>query len=191
LTSHHQHKALTDEELLAQYRQTGDNQWLGHALERYTLLLLGVAMKYLKDKEQAQDAVQQIFLKALIHLPQGEILNFKGWLYVLMRNYCLQQLRDKPFHAPEEALDRLTEEAGDSREEIAWKNYTLEQMTETLKDLNQEQRVSLELFYLQKKSYEQIMGQTGFSFMQVKSYIQNGKRNLKLMLLKKLGNRQS
>ena len=78
---------LSDEELLAMYRQEQNNEWIGYLLERYTLLLLGVAMKYLKDKEQAHDAVQQIFLKALVHLPNGEIQNFKGWIYVLMRNH--------------------------------------------------------------------------------------------------------
>ncbi len=62
---------------------------------------LGVALKYLKDRTQAEDAVQQVFLKALTHLPQEEILNFKGWLYVLMRNHCLQQLRDKTLSCPE------------------------------------------------------------------------------------------
>jgi RNA polymerase sigma-70 factor (ECF subfamily) len=157
-------------------------------LQRYTLLLLGVAIKYLKDKEQAQDAVQQVFMKALTHLPEGPIQNFKGWLYILTRNHCLQQLRDKQYFADDAVLQNVSSQQTD-REELILKDLTLKQMNIALQELSEEQRKAIVLFYLQKQSYEQIMQQTGFNFAQVKSYIQNGKRNLKLLLLKKLGNR--
>ncbi len=179
----HNPNNLTDEELLQKYRSSGDNQWLGYLLQRYTLLLLGVAMKYLKDKEQAQDAVQQIFLKALTQLPAGEILNFKGWLYILMRNHCLQLLR----HAGPVSDVYLQQRSAPAEEEedIPWKNYTEPQLNEALAALHQGQRICIILFYLQEKSYQQIMEQTSYTFVQVKSYIQNGKRNLKNILLKK------
>lgn len=176
---------LTDEDLLLRYRSSGDNQWLGVLLQRYTVLLLGVAMKYLKDKEQAQDAVQFVFLKALTHLPPGEILNFKGWLYVLMRNYCLQLLRDANPTAGDVVLTYISATETD-KEELVMHDRTLEQMNEEIDNLPGEQKTCVTMFYLEKKSYNQIMDQTGFNFTQVKSYIQNGKRNLKLALLRKL-----
>lgn len=182
-----QHTERTDEQLLQAFRSSGDNQWLGCLLQRYTMLLLGVAMKYLKDKDEAQDAVQHIFLKAITHLPQGEILNFKGWLYILMRNHCLQLLRDKSYKLPEEVLGNIPA-AANGMEDIKWHEYTLEQMNIALQELNEDQKNCVVLFYLEKKSYQQIMDQTGFNFAQVKSFIQNGKRNLKIILLKKLGN---
>lgn len=175
------HNAHTDEELLRRFRSTGDNAWLGILLERYTMLLLGVAMKYLKDKDAAQDAVQQIFLKSLTHLPAGEIGNFKGWLYVLMRNHCLQHLRDRVHLAGEEAIHYIPAEA-DRREEALQHEATLSEMQSALQDLAPEQGACIRAFYLQRKSYQQIMAETGFSFAQVKSYIQNGKRNLKIIL---------
>ena len=180
--------AYTDDELLSLFRRTGDNNWLGALLQRYTLLLLGVAMKYLKDSELAQDAVQQIFLKALMHLPQGEILNFKGWLYILMRNHCLQLLRDKTYHAPAEALDYVPAN-NIPAEDHELHNFTLEQMSTALTELSIEQKDCISLFYLEHKSYQDITDATGFTFGQVKSFIQNGKRNLKNLLLKKLANR--
>lgn len=176
----------SDEELLNVYRQSGDNQVLGFLLQRYTLLLLGVAMKYLKDKDAAQDAVQQVFLKAITHLPQGPVQNFKGWLYILMRNHCLQLLRDKSYKLPEEALANVPANSN-GLEEIKWQEYTLDQMNAALAELPEEQQQCVVLFYLKKMSYQQIMDRTGLSFAQVKSYIQNGKRNLKINLLKKLG----
>jgi len=180
------HTQLTDEQLLAGYRAGGDNKWLGYLLQRYTTLLLGVAMKYLKDKSQAEDAVQQVFIKALTHLPKEEIINFKGWLYILMRNHCLQQLRDKPHHTDDTLLAEVPQTETD-KEELQWQEHTLQQMNEAIEELNDEQKKTVVLFYLQHNSYEQIIGKTGYTFMQVKSYIQNGKRNLKSILLKKLG----
>jgi RNA polymerase sigma factor (sigma-70 family) len=184
-----QHTNLSDDELLATYRRDGDNQWMGYLLQRYTALLLGVALKYLKDKPQAEDAVQQVFIKVLTHLPKDPILNFKGWLYILMRNHCLEQLRGRTYNADESALGHLVATEPDA-EEIKWQEHTLQQMNEAIELLNDDQRRSIVLFYFKKYSYEQIIAETGFTFMQVKSFIQNGKRNLKTILLKKLGNRR-
>lgn len=185
------YKDTSDEELLELYRSSGDNNILGSLLQRYTVLLLGVAMKYLKDKVQAQDAVQQVFLKTLTSLPKGEIQNFKGWLYILMRNHCFQLLRDRSYHASDETLSYLPDEEKVNEKELIEKDIALDQMQEALQELNEEQKTALTLFYLKKMSYQQIMEQTGLSFMQVKSYIQNGKRNLKQLLIKKMSGRQT
>ncbi len=181
---------LTDEELLRNYRAESDNQWLGYLLLRYTALLFGVAMKYLKDKTLAEDAVQQVFEKVLTHMPHDEIHNFKGWLYILMRNHCLQQLRDKTRYSDETALTNISDTTTDT-DEMLWQDNTLQQMEEAISLLNEEQRKTIVLFYLQKYSYEQIIADTGYTFMQVKSFIQNGKRNLKTILLKKITPRES
>lgn len=161
---------------------------MGVLLQRYTALLLGVAMKYLKDRTMAEDAVQQVFEAALTHLPAQPILNFKGWLYILMRNHCLQQLRSKTYTAGEELIEALPYDAGTGTQEAHQLEHTLQQMTEAIEQLSEEQRSTITLFYLQRHTYEQIIERTGYTFMQVKSYIQNGRRNLKTILSKKLGN---
>jgi RNA polymerase sigma factor (sigma-70 family) len=172
----------TDEELLRQYRTTANNEWLGVLLQRYTVLLLGVAMKYLKDKEQAADAVQQVFMKVLTALPKGEIHNFKGWLYILMRNHCLQQLRDKKYVQGEEALVNRTAPELPDVQSLKEQEEEIYRMREALGQLEEGQRICISLFYLEKKTYQQIMEEKGFSFMQVKSHIQNGKRRLKYIM---------
>ena len=178
------HSHLSDDDLLRTYRRTGDNAWLGHLLQRYTVLLIGVAMKYLRDKEAAHDAVQQIFLKSLTHLPAGEIGNFKGWLYVLMRNHCLQKLRDQKYFAADEVLSMIPAEA-DALEALRQKELTLTELQDALGQLSPDQRICVDAFYLQRKSYQGIMAETGYSFAQVKSHIQNGKRNLKIILTRR------
>jgi RNA polymerase sigma factor (sigma-70 family) len=180
---------LSDEQLLRAYRDTGDSEWLGIALQRYTLLLLGVALKYLKDPIAAEDAVQQVFLKVLTHFPKEDIQNFKGWLYVLTRNHCLQELRHKDYTASVALTSQWSEVATD-HDDILWREQTLEQMEEAIGMLNDEQKKSITLFYLKRMSYDQVIAATGYTFTQVKSYIQNGKRNLKNILTKKMAQRK-
>lgn len=186
---HNVYTTNTDEELLSAFRSSGDNNVLGVILQRYTLLLLGVGIKYLKDKTLAQDAVQQVFLKAITHLPKDNIQNFKGWLYVLMRNHCLQVLRDKHHLTDEQQLNNHSDASID-KDEIAWKEFALDNINDALEQLEEQQRNCIILFYLKKQSYKQICEETAYSFEQVKSYIQNGKRNLKLILTKKEANRK-
>jgi len=174
---------LDDGELLRQYRATKDKKWLGALLERHTLLLLGVAMKYLKDKTQSEDAVQQVFLKIISNFPDTEIQNFKGWIYILMRNHCLTQLRDQGKVILTDKIEDIGEVA-DEPVDLGLNNYTSVQLAHALNELNEEQRKVIILFYLKNLSYEKIMQETGSSFQQVKSYIQNGKRNLKNILQK-------
>lgn len=186
MSDNNQHTNLTDDELLRLHRKSDDNRWMGVLLPRYTTLLLGVAMKYLKNKEQSADAVQQIFLKAITALPEEKIENFKGWLYILMRNHCLQLLRKKVYHDGDEQIALQEAHTAPDKEALYQHEWTLEQMKESITELEEGQRACIKLFYLEKKSYQDIMDQKGYSFMQVKSYIQNGKRNLKKILTQKL-----
>ena len=178
----------TDQELLEQFYTDHNNEWLGILLQRYTLLLLGVSMKYLKNEEEAKDSVQQIFLKVIQELQKYKVEYFKSWLYMVAKNHCLMKIRDRQGKITTEINDRLTtkpEEETDLQALIK-NDHTLELMEEALKELNPEQQQCVTLFYLQKKSYQEVSIETGFSMLQVKSHIQNGKRNLKILIEKKL-----
>ena len=181
------HKHITDQELLERFYADHDNHWLGILLERYTLLLLGVCMKYLKDEEQARDSVQQIFLKAITELHKYRVDYFKSWIYMVAKNHCLMQLRDKPGKNTVEVKDNIPAEAieGD-KESLLLNEKTYEYMSEALKELNADQQLCVTLFYIEKKSYQQIAEQTGYNMMKVKSHIQNGKRNMRILIEKKL-----
>lgn len=174
---------IEDGELLKRFYADKDNEWLGILLQRYTLLLLGVCMKYLKNEEEAKDGVQQVFLKAITELHKYKVDYFKSWLYMVAKNYCLMKLRDKGKHPVEitEKLLSAPDETEDKKKFIA-KDVALSHMETALEQLNAEQQQCITLFYLQKKSYQEITVQTGLSLLQVKSNIQNGKRNLKIML---------
>ncbi len=184
---------ISDQELLEKFYADHDNEWLGILLQRYTLLLLGVSMKYLKNEEEAKDSVQQIFLKVIQELQKYKVEYFKSWLYMVAKNHCLMKLRDKQGKMTAEINDRLAirpEEETD-RQALLQNDYTLSLMEDSLKELNPEQQQCVTLFYLEKKSYQVVSDETGFSMLQVKSYIQNGKRNLKLLIEKKMTEKNS
>jgi RNA polymerase sigma-70 factor (ECF subfamily) len=179
---------ISDQELLDKFYQDKNNHWLGILFQRYTLLLFGVSMKYLKNEEEAKDSVQQIFLKAITELKKYKVEYFKSWLYMVAKNHCLMKIRDRQHMVLTEIKEHSAiSPAEDNTLNIhIEKNRQLELMNQSLQELSKEQQLCVTLFYLEKKSYQQITGLTGFSLLQVKSYIQNGKRNLKLLLEKKL-----
>ena len=177
---------ITDAELLENYYATRDQQWIGVLLERYTLLLFGVCMKYMKDEHEAQDCVQQIFLKVLTEVGRYRIDYFKSWLYMVAKNHCLMKLRSTNGRVLREITDEALPANESDKTELLEHEKTYDLLEEALEELSAEQRQCVTLFYLQKKSYHEISEQTGFSPMQVKSYIQNGKRNLKLILERKI-----
>lgn len=184
-TDKHQH--LSDQQLLEQFYADHNNEWLGILLQRYTLLLLGVSMKYLKNEEEAKDSVQQIFLKVIQELRKYRVEFFKSWLYMVAKNHCLMKLRERQGKNTTEINDRLAATPGEEsdRQVLLENDHALELMESSLKELNPEQQQCVTLFYLQKKSYQQVSAETGYSMLQVKSFIQNGKRNLKILIEKK------
>jgi RNA polymerase sigma-70 factor (ECF subfamily) len=179
---------ITDQELLEKFYADHNNEWLGILLERYTLLLLGVCMKYLKNEDDAKDSVQQIFLKVIQELHKYRVEYLKSWIYMVAKNHCLMKLRDKQGKVPVEINEKLLSSPGEEtdRQVLLQNDQAIELMEEALKELNPEQKQCVTLFYLQKKTYQEINEITGFSLLQVKSYIQNGKRNLKILIERKM-----
>lgn len=183
-----QKKYSSDEELLNNFYKTNDDYWLGILLQRYSMLLLGVCMKYLNDEESAKDSVQEIFLHTLNEIKKHKVSYFKGWIYSVSKNHCLIKIR-KQKHAvlkTEELFDDKHDRGEDNElQQKLEKENIFEHLHDSLDELNSEQRRCVELFYLENKSYKEIEQITGFSILQVKSFIQNGKRNLKQFMEKK------
>jgi RNA polymerase sigma-70 factor (ECF subfamily) len=183
-------KLLEDLQLVALYKQTRDNNCVGVLFERHTQMVLGVCMKYLKDADNAHDAVMQIFEKLLTDLGRHSVDNFKGWLYMVAKNHCLMQLRaeqTKLGHTKEMKKDfpvLMETEYKLHLDKEPDKESTLTKMEHCIKKLNEQQKIAVELFYLQEKCYQEVADATGFSMNEVKSFIQNGKRNIKICMEK-------
>lgn len=180
--------AQNDNELLQAYAQTGSADILGVLYKRYMHLVYGVCLKYFKDRDAAKENVMAIFEKLMVDLPKQTVVNFKPWLYVVTKNHCLMALRKQ--------------KADLRREKIFFDNAPLfmesepelhpldatdgEELSEALRhcieQLKREQKQCIELFYFDDKCYQEISDQLDIDLKKVKSYIQNGKRNLKICL---------
>lgn len=178
-------KEINETELLIEYRNTGDLQLLGSLYENYMPLVYGLCLKYFRDEEKSRDAVMQIFEELIPKLRIHEISNFKSWLYTLARNHCLMAIRSSSKHdfvSVDEYFMETESVLHLNRDEIPEDRLIL--MEKCMETLSDEQRISVNLFYLEQKCYKEVSEQTGFDLNKVKSFIQNGKRNLKICIEK-------
>lgn len=179
------YQQLSDTELISGYVNSGNNELVGELYVRYGHLVLGLCIKYLKNKNDAGDAVMQIFAGLLNDLKKHKITYFKSWLYVYSKNFCLMELRKRQSKLKKEMdLQENTIVLMDfsSDEHLKEKEEQILLMERAIGLLNTEQKTCIELFYLKNQSYNQISDFTGYSQNEVKSYIQNGKRNLKIKM---------
>lgn len=176
---------LPDKELVALFRTSRNMEVLAVLFQRYMDLLYGVCLKYLKQPETAKDAVMQIFEELVVKLPKHEVDNFKSWLYTLAKNHCLMQLRTpKNLKTTEFNPDSMQLEEEMHLNGIQLKEENLQKLERCLETLSIEQKKSVELFYLQNKCYKEIAEETGIEWNKVRSFIQNGRRNLKICMEK-------
>jgi RNA polymerase sigma-70 factor (ECF subfamily) len=176
----------SDSDLLLQYKKTGNLEILGELYSKYIHLVYGVCLKYLNDREESKDAVNKIFEKLIVEIPKFEIQNFKSWLYVLTKNHCLMEIRrlktekkrfenfsNDHFMESTDISHPIDEDPNDNIED---------QLKKCIEKLKEEQKQCIELFYYNSKCYKEISEKLEIEENKVKSYIQNGKRNLKICL---------
>ncbi len=178
---------MTEKELLQHYRTTGDLDALGRIYAPYMSLLYGVCYKYLNDADRSQDAVMQIFEELIVKLRKHEVDHFKSWLYTFSRNFCLMELRKDKRMTQVDIDEHMVESESfmESGGQPLWEESEFEKLETCMLTLNTEQERCVRLFYLEQKCYKDIVEETGYDLNKVKSYIQNGKRNLKICMEKK------
>jgi RNA polymerase sigma-70 factor (ECF subfamily) len=173
----------SDSDLLQRYKSTHNLGVLAELFLRYQPLVYGVCLKYLRSRDEAKDATMQLFEKLTTILKTHEVEHFKSWLYITTRNHCLMQIRA--------GKSKFTEDLDpESMENQYFLNHEsepdmesdLSKLEKCIETLNTEQKKCVTLFYIQEKCYKEIADSTGFELKNVKSYIQNGKRNLKICM---------
>ena len=169
-----------DHELLLHYQESKELQVLGDLYQRHTEMVYYVCLRYLQDSELSKDAVMNIFEELIHKVNKQEIKDFPRWLYVLSKNHCLMYLRSQK-NKTQISLDEFVKFPGDMHqyEQYDEKEEQLTYMEGCLGKLPDKQQQSVRLFFLEEKCYKEISESTGYSLNEVKSYIQNGKRNLK------------
>jgi RNA polymerase sigma-70 factor (ECF subfamily) len=180
-------KKRTDEELIDEFSSMGNLEILGELYSSYMHLVYGVCLKYLKDREESMDAVMQIFEKLVTEIPKQKIENFRSWLHVVTRNYCLMQLRSRKSHNEkhnEWILDPGNFMENDSGlHPIDRDEPNMEKaLADCIEKLKDEQKKCIIQFYYEDRCYNEIAENLSIDEKKVKSHLQNGKRNLKLCI---------
>jgi len=181
------HTQFSDEELLKQFIETSNQEFLGALYTRYIPLVYGLCLKYLRQIEDAEDAVTDIYEELTQKIYKYTIINFKTWLYSVAKNHCFQILRKEKNIIFEEIDAQIMESdnfehllnINENEEKEKALNYCLSKLPDT-------QRKCVEYFFFDGFSYADIVEITDFELIKVKSFIQNGKRNLKICIQKKI-----
>ncbi len=181
------HNSLTDKELVALYKESGDLTVLGELYQRYMELVYGVCLKYFKEPERAKDSVMQIFEELVSKLKKHEVENFRGWLHQVAKNHCLMQLRTpKNLKTVEFKTDLMQTEENVHLNGVLEKEENFKKLEYCIGTLTNDQQAAIRLFYLEEKCYNEIVEITGQEWNQVRSFIQNGRRNLKICMESKV-----
>lgn len=178
---------LNDEELIAKFTKEENSIYIGELFSRYAHMAFGVCIKYLKNEEMSRDAVMHVYESLLEDLKKHEVKNFKGWFHIVVKNHCLMELRKQKtdgkkheaFEKDEQLFMELEQSVHQITETVVDEDLEFDKLGNCLEQLKEEQRKCVELFFLQEKCYKEIAGTTNYEIKKVKSYIQNGKRNLK------------
>ena len=184
---------FSDEYLIARYRTEANKQAIGILFKRYSHIVYGVCIKYLKNEDDSKDAVINIFEKLMQDLKKHDVKYFKSWIYMVSKNHCLMKLRTKQVEINYN-LNNIRETncnlevVEDDTELSIEKEEKITDLEEAIAQLKPEQKECIKLFFLEELCYNKVAEKTGFSLKQVKTYIQNGKRNLKIILKKRYDN---
>lgn len=177
---------LEDAAVLQLYKQKQWPRCIDELFLRYGHLLYGVFLKYTKDKYAAEDLLMELFAKLPQLLMHHEIQQLKPWLHTVARNEALQFIRKAKkltgVSLDENYMDHAGGSSYEGQEEILWKEQQLILLEKVLDQLKPIQKECIRLFFIEQLSYEEIMSKTQLSFKEVKSHLQNGKRNLKIMM---------
>lgn len=176
-----------DDVLVADYKNSGNLQVLSNLYQRYMELLYGVCLKYLKDEEDAKDAVLNIYEELIVKVRKYEIQHFKSWLYQLAKNHCLMKLRSaKKFQKSAVDVSLMQNEDPVHLNGVMEKEEHFKHLDYCMSQLAPDQKKVISLFYLEGKCYNDIANMTGIEWNQVRSFIQNGRRNLKICMDKQI-----
>ncbi|THH39802.1 RNA polymerase sigma factor [Neolewinella litorea] len=176
---------VTDLDLLRAFRRQPDATRLLPLYERYAELIYAWCLRYLGTPQRAEDAGAEVFTVLLEQLPRHEVTNFRSWLQTVVRNHCLMQLRREKRDPVRQGEDPLVHFGAwpHQAEETAETPPDTRPLHHCLKQLNEAQRQCIRLFYLTPgESYASVGERLNLSVGQVRSHLQNGRRNLKICL---------
>lgn len=175
---------MPDERLLERYKETKDLKWISQLFGRYVHLIYGVCLRYTPDVREAEDMTMEVYEKITSKALTHNVKQFKSWVYIVAKNHCLEKIRKMTGRRTESFDPTFMQLAAEFHpiDEVVTtelKESQFKRMEDCMNRLNDQQRKSIELFYYKNKTYSQIAAIIEDEVSQVRSYLQNGRRNIK------------
>jgi len=174
----------TDDQLIAAYKD-GDQRAFDVLFKKHLHRILGICANTLEQEEDCKDVTMDMYVVLRRELVRHEIHHFEGWLYTIVRNYCLKLIRERKQQQQMETLDgpwaAFLQETNNLQQQYQDEELMLN-LKKAIQELKPDQKECISLFYLDGHSYKEIAEATGLSLNKVKSNIQNGKRNIRIAL---------
>lgn len=151
--------AAETDEILVEKIQRGQTKHFAEILERYQAKLTRYARKFLADPKDAEDVVQEVFIKAYRNIQSFDVARkFSSWLYRVAHNECINFLRKKKIESlPLLDLDTLFPHISREEHQDELNVQEIKNQIETsLKNLDLKYREPLVLYYLEGFDYKEI-----------------------------------
>jgi RNA polymerase sigma factor (sigma-70 family) len=177
----HKAEEIETAEWLKGLLSNGDTRYWGRIFEKYKRPVFARCFSMLQNGEDARDLTSDVFIRAFENIRQYDMKRpFFPWLYRIATNLCIDFIRrnDRVRAMQEKDVENLSDENGP---DTLLDNETLKEKIKTaIEKMKSPQKLCFCLFYLQEKSYDEIVQLTGYNHDEVRSHIQNGRRKFKL-----------
>lgn len=175
-------KNAREAEWVELFRTTGHNEYFERLYELCRKKVYARCLQLLRNSTEAEDVTHEVFLRAFEKFSSLKGGNFSGWVSKIACNLCLNRIRDGITHRrllEESQLEtKALQPASVERETIQAEYMRIAHGI--IQELQPEQRKVLLLKYLEGLSYREIEQITGYDGNQVRSYLQNARRNFQL-----------
>ena len=179
------HIVERDNATVRSYLESKDVTYLGRLYETYKQSIFLHCLKMVGHEEDAKDLASETFIRAFDRIEGFKPGSpFLPWLMRIATNLCIDHLRKKNRHTFYEFDESHSAIAIQNESEPKEPMISGERIIEMLKQLKPSQKRCFCLFYIHNLTYKQIAELTGYPLGRVRSYIQNGKRNFKLLMEK-------
>lgn len=174
----------SDAELIEASLQ-GSERAFRQLVERHHALAHASVRSVLGDRDEAEDVVQEVFIKVYRALPTFRTdARFSTWLYRIARNEAITLVRKRSMSGPSIEDTVIAAPAAQRPDEQYRAEAERMEMGRHLAQLEDKYRTVLELRYLGERSYEEIAEAMELPIGTVKSYIHRAKAELKRIMIR-------
>ena len=182
------HSSEPSDEILAQRVQRGDRDALERLVRRYLRPIHAVTASYLAERADAEDAVQETFLRALDRIAGYQPgRSFAPWLYQIARNVARDRLATSARRRTEPLPVSVLEEPSPGADVVMERAEIRHVVDAAISDLPEQRRTAFRLHDVEGYTMNEIARIMGLSSGTIRSHVHYARRALRVALASRLG----